>query len=162
MEKHTGFLDLWQQHKISMTLTTTFSGFESLHVSAAMNRDSTPENEVEDLLHFFNQLAGTAYTLATIKKEKDIEHVERGNMLHITEKTLWLLDMGRRVFPIYEVSEEGAEYIARVVENTLQRQRHSLTLYPEGIGEYPGSLLIIAYNAERLNNPTMLLVKGGR
>ena len=152
------FLRLWQQHKITFTLQTSLSGFERLHIWATVNRDNTPNNEIEELLRFFHHLAGIPFT--PLHKQGKRIYTEQKGTLQISEKTLWLLDMGWKIFPIYSVSEDEAEYIAQVMERAQARLRQSLFPCAQGNEQYPGTILVIGYTAERNSKDTLLPING--
>ncbi len=152
------FLRLWQQHKITFTLQTSLSGFERLHVWATVNKDDTSDKEIEELLRFFHQIAGIPFTF--LHQQGKRVYTEQKGTLQIGEKTLWLLDMGWKIFPIYSVSEDEAEYIAQVMERAQTRLRQSLYPYPQGNGQYPGTILVISYTTERNSRDTLLPING--
>lgn len=149
MSEKTTLLHLWQQHKLHVKLTTSLTGIESLTIWATICK----EEEAEELLAFFNQLAGTEYTRADLAEAKRIDQVCDGKTLQLREKTLWPLDMEDATYPLYALSEDEAEYLAGILERSTRKERRSLRRSPHGTGKYPGSLLVLSITTERVSRP---------
>ncbi|MBV8695724.1 MAG: hypothetical protein JO183_09595, partial [Ktedonobacteraceae bacterium] len=136
-----------------VTLTKTHGGLELLAVTAAIDQDKMTLEEMEKLLGYFNQVAGTNYTFADISQEKQIERSVNAETLELIQRTLWILDLGKEVYPCYAVSQAEAEFSAQVVERGRSLPRRSLCQHSDGWEEYPGRLVVLAYTTYRTLSP---------
>ena len=153
MEQESILFRLWRDHAVNVTLTKTHGGLELLAVTAAIDQDKMTLEEMEKLLGYFNQVAGTNYTVADISQEKQIERSVKAETLELIQRTLWILDLGKEVYPCYGVSQAEAEFAAQVVEKGRSLPRCSLHQHSDGWEEYPGRLVVLAYSTYRTPSP---------
>jgi hypothetical protein len=160
MEQESVLFRLWRDHAVNITLTKMPGGLEILAVTAAIDQDKMTLEEMEKLLGYFNQLTGTNYTVADISREKQIERTMKAETLELIQRNLWILNLGKEVYPCYAVSQAEAELSAQIVERGRSLQRCSLREHSDGWEEYPGRLVVLAYSTYRTPAPSPSPLEG--
>ncbi len=146
----TTFFDLWRSNQINLVLQSGFDGIERLSVWAVIHGEQTTLR-AQELLHFFNELAGTQHCLETRGGNLHEEAPDGSWRLDIAVYRLWMLDLGRDRFPLYACDEQMAEFLASTLEQSRQQQRHALIPCPDGMGQHSGLRTVLSYSIGRLS-----------
>jgi hypothetical protein len=146
----TAFFDLWRSNQINLVVQSGFDGIERLSVWVAIHGEQTTPH-AQELLRFFNQLAGTQHRLEPRGGNLREEAPDGSWRLDIAVYRLWVLDLGSDRFPLYACDEQMAEFLASTLEQARQQQRHALTPCPDGMGQHAGLRTILSYSTEHLS-----------